>query len=214
MSTYRKKLIEVSMPLAEIGDACAREKDIHTGMPPNLHAWWSRKPLAAARAVIVASLLDDPGGSSDESRKERARLLALVARAADPDLIDHPAALAEVRNELRAAVPELPEFWDPFCGGGSIPLEAARLGLRTNASDLNPVAALICKVMLELVPRASVAARARKQDFAQIVERYAQEVRVEGERRIGKFFPPISVPGSGIVVSRFSRHADTSVHVI
>jgi putative DNA methylase len=197
MSTYRKKLIEVSMPLAEIGDACAREKDIHVGMPPNLHAWWSRKPLAAARAVIVASILDDPGGHSEASRKERARLLDLVARAADPDLIDHSPALAALRTELTSAVPELPEFWDPFCGGGSIPLEAARLGLRTNASDLNPVAALICKVMLELVPKASDASRATGHEFAELVERYAKEVGAEAERRIGRFFPEVEVAGSG-----------------
>jgi putative DNA methylase len=154
MSGEHRKLIECALPLAEIGDACAREKDVHTGLPPNLHAWWSRKPLAAARAILVASILDDPGDGESASA-ERQRLLALVAASAETDLLEDETKLTELRKTLREAAGHLPEFWDPFCGGGSIPLEAARLGLQTTASDLNPVATLMTKAMLEVVPKAA-----------------------------------------------------------
>ena len=171
----RKKLIEVAIPLEAINAASAREKSIRHGHPSTLHLWWARRPLAAARAVIFCQMVDDPSAvpeefPTDEAQEhERLRLFALISelvtwenttnkkvlnraraeirrswRRACADNADHPEA-AELFNPEK-----LPGFHDPFAGGGALPLEAQRLGLEAYASDLNPVAVLISKAMIEM----------------------------------------------------------------
>lgn len=152
---HKRKLIEVALPLEAINRESAREKAVRHGHPSTLHLWWSRKPLATARAVLFAQLVDDPSSDPvrfpDEGsqRTERERLHALIkdliAWDAKPETLDR----ARVEIE-RAAEGAPPVMFDPFAGGGSIPLEAARLGLRVRACDLNPVATLINKALLEV----------------------------------------------------------------
>src|SRR5499427_2533558 len=173
-----KKLIEVALPLEAINAASAREKSIRHGHPSTLHLWWARRPLAAARAVIFAQMVDDPSANPDlfptekSQEKERQRLFKIIEdlvqwenttnervlqaardeiwqswRRACADNADHPRA-KELFNRYK-----LPAFHDPFAGGGSLPLEAQRLGLEAYASDLNPVAVLICKAMIEIPPK-------------------------------------------------------------
>ena len=172
----RKKLIEVALPLDAINAASAREKSIRHGHPSTLHLWWARRPLAACRAVIFASLVDDPGDCADEfpsedaQRAERQRLHDLIRRIVVWENSNDVNLLAEARYEIARSVargkgetaPTEPAavlaylnrqaqpIYDPFAGGGSIPLEAQRLGLRAIGSDLNPVAVLINKAMIEI----------------------------------------------------------------
>ncbi|MFN8473885.1 MAG: DUF1156 domain-containing protein [Anaerolineae bacterium] len=198
MSAYRKKLIEVALPLDAINKESAREKSIRHGHPSTLHLWWARRPLAACRAVLFASLVDDPSAlpeqfpteeaqeaerqrlfriiealvkwenSNDEAVLDAARreIARCVARAHDVELAANavPAQVAEALREYA------PPVLDPFCGGGSIPLEAQRLGLEAHASDLNPVAVLITKALIEIPPKFAgqppVNPEARKDLFA------------------------------------------------
>lgn len=174
----RKKLIEVALPLDAINSASAREKSIRHGHPSTLHLWWARRPLAAARAVLFAQLVDDPSAVPEEfptleaQAAERQRLFRLIERLVTWENTTDETLLAEARAEIwkswrrtcqdnaqhpRAAdlfnPDRLPAFHDPFAGGGAIPLEAQRLGLEAYASDLNPVAVLINKAMIEIPPR-------------------------------------------------------------
>jgi len=148
-----KKLIEVAIPLARINEAAFEEKKLRSGMPSSIHAWWARRPLAASRAVIFAQLVDDPSEHRDQFRsdsdveKERTRLFGIIE-----DLIDPKGPsdenVARARNEILQYVPATTVITDPFAGGGSIPLEALRLGLNVDASDLNPVAVLLNEALL------------------------------------------------------------------
>ena len=176
--SYRKKLIEVDLPLDEINAESKREKNIANGHPATLHTWWAPRPLAACRAVIFASLVDDPSSCPEEfptpaaQQAERKRLHDLIKRlivwrnSNDADLLAdarYAIACSVARSRGQAAPTEpaavleylrdeaLP-IYDPFAGRGSIPLEAQRLGLRAIASDLNPVAVLINKALIELPP--------------------------------------------------------------
>ena len=182
--TYRKKLIEVDLPLDDINRESAREKSIRHGHPSTLHLWWARRPLAACRAVIFASLVDDPSACLDEfpdeesQRLERDRLHDMISELVKWENTDEskPEArqlIASARYEIARSVarsrgdtaPTEPSevmrylgekslpIYDPFAGGGSIPLEAQRLGLRAIASDLNPIAVLINKALIELPPK-------------------------------------------------------------
>ena len=179
--THRRKLIEVDLPLDEINAESAREKSIRHGHPSTLHLWWARRPLAACRAVIFASMVDDPGDCPDdfpnkeEQDTERERLHNLIRRIVKWENSGDEGLIAEARYEIARSVarsrnetaPKLPAevlsylndkalpIYDPFAGGGSIPLEAQRLGLRAVASDLNPVAVLINKALIELPPKFS-----------------------------------------------------------
>src|SRR5271167_1480199 len=175
---YRKKLIEVALPLEAINKAAAREKSIRHGHPSTLHLWWARRPLAAARAVIFAQMVDDPSANPDlfktekAQEKERQRLFRIIEdlvkweNTTNEDVLER--ARAEIWQSWRSACAEnvnhprakelfnrhkLPAFHDPFAGGGSLPLEAQRLGLEAYASDLNPVAVLINKAMIEIPPK-------------------------------------------------------------
>jgi putative DNA methylase len=176
--THRKKLIEVALPLEAINTASAREKSIRHGHPSTLHLWWARRPLAAARAVIFAQMVDDPSSLPDlfptakKQEKERERLFRIVEDLVQWENTTNEtvleAARAEIWQSWRRACAEnadhprakqlfnrtvLPGFHDPFAGGGALPLEAQRLGLESHASDLNPVAVLINKAMIEIPPK-------------------------------------------------------------
>ncbi len=178
MTTIRKKLIEVALPLEAINKASAREKSIRHGHPSTLHLWWARRPLAAARAVIFAQMVDDPSSWPDlfptekKQEKERQRLFKIIEELVRWENTTNEAVLQAAREEIwaswRRACAEnaghprarelfdrhkLPAFHDPFAGGGALPLEAQRLGLEAYASDLNPVAVLINKAMIEIPPK-------------------------------------------------------------
>ena len=155
-----KKLIEVALPLEKINAESAREKSIRHGHPSTLHLWWARRPLAAARAVIWSSLVDDPSGhqelfpTEEEQTRERERLFRiledLVVWENSNDELVLSRARAEIMKYTDGAPPAL---LDPFAGGGAIPLEAQRLGLEAHGHDLNPVAVMINKAMIEIPPR-------------------------------------------------------------
>ena len=157
---YRKKLIEVALPLDAINKESAREKSIRHGHPSTLHLWWARRPLATARAVIWSSLVDDPSSHPEEfpteeaQTKERERLFAILEKLVKWENSNDPLVLAEAKAEImKSTEGNPPELLDPFAGGGSIPLEAQRLGLKAHASDLNPVAVMINKAMIEIPPK-------------------------------------------------------------
>ena len=230
-----KKLIEVALPLDDINVASAREKSIRHGHPSTLHLWWARRPLAAARAVLFAQLVNDPGGergwyagkSKAQADEERERLFDIIRDLVKWENTNNETVLERAREAIRASWREtcelnkgkpgfdpekLPAFHDPFAGGGSIPLEAQRLGLEAHASDLNPVAVLINKAMIEIPPRFAGRApigpipEADKQmrmqygkdwpgatGLAEDVRRYGHWMREEAFKRIGHLYPPIEV---------------------
>src|SRR5215207_7205794 len=157
---YRKKLIEVALPLEAINRESAREKSIRHGHPSTLHLWWARRPLAACRAVLFASLVDDPSAHPDQfpteeaQEIERQRLFAIIEVLVKWENTASEPILEAARTEImRSCEGNPPPVLDRFCGGGSIPLEAQRLGLEAHASDLNPVAVLINKALIEIPPK-------------------------------------------------------------
>ena len=211
MSEHRPKLIEVALPLAVINAEAAREKSIRHGHPSTLHLWWARRPLAAARAVIWASLVDDPSGDAsltpDEQEAERQRLFGILKRLVKWENSNNPDVLAEARAEIDRCFPDgPPPILDPFAGGGAIPLEAQRLGLTALAGDLNPVAVLINKAMIEIPPRfagmppvhpsidKTLTTWERAQGLAADVEAYGHWMRDEAKRRIGHLYPDATGP--------------------
>ena len=169
--TTPKKLIEVALPLDAINKASAREKSIRHGHPSTLHLWWARRPLAAARAVIFAQMVDDPSSYEPDEAKadiERQKLFAILEELVLWENTTNEKVLQRARDAIRESwrrtcaanadhpragelfdPDKLPAFHDPFAGGGALPLEAQRLGLESYASDLNPVAVLINKAMIE-----------------------------------------------------------------
>jgi len=170
--THRKKLIEVALPLEAINAASAREKSIRHGHPSTLHLWWARRPLAACRAVIFASLVDDPddpeahpefveackklsrGKNAAENDTPRQRLFDFIEQLVTWEATTDEKILEQARELIRLATDgNPPPLLDPFAGGGSIPLEAQRLGLEAYASDLNPVAVMINKALIEIPPK-------------------------------------------------------------
>ena len=282
----RKKLIEVALPLDAINKAAVREKSIRHGHPSTLHLWWARRPLAAARAVIFAQMVDDPSeyvhvllsdpatkraaqrelkkrltarasaappatgngnigarekpGATVEAQPrapalgdvaaelERARLFGILKELVLWENTTNEEVLERARTEIwqswRRACAEnaghpraaelfdrhtLPAFYDPFAGGGALPLEAQRLGLEAHASDLNPVAVLINKAMIEIPPKfagrpavnpesqgePTVIAKTWRgaQGLAEDVRHYGQRMREEAEKRIGHLYPPVEV---------------------
>ena len=211
-----KKLIEVALPLDAINAESAREKSIRHGHPSTLHLWWARRPLAAARAVLWASLVDDPSShpeffpTEEEQKTERQRLHALLARLVKWENSNDEDLLNEARTEIRKYMGEEPlTFLDPFAGGGAIPLEAQRLGLEAHAHDLNPVAVMINKAMIEIPPRfagqspVNPDARATlgsdrswrgATGLAEDVRYYGEWMKQEAFRRIGHLYPKVQVP--------------------
>lgn len=208
-----RKLIEVALPLDAINKESAREKAIRHGHPSTLHLWWARRPLAACRAVIFASLVDDPSSRPDlypteeEQEKERERLFRLLEELVLWENTENQDVLRRAREEIAAAFDgDPPPVLDPFCGGGSIPLEAQRLGLDVRGSDLNPVAALITRALVEIPPRFAGQAPVNPdgdrdlqvwsgaQGLADDVRYYGRWMRDEAEGRIGHLFPDVELP--------------------
>lgn len=207
----RPKLIEVALPLAAINKEAAREKSIRHGHPSTLHLWWARRPLAAARAVIWSSLVDDPSGdptlSVEEQDAERKRLFGILERLVKWEHSNNPDVLAEAKAEIDRCFPDgPPSILDPFGGGGAIPLEAQRLGLQALSGDLNPVAVLIQKAMIEIPPRFAnmlpvnpdvdkdLKTWERAQGLAVDVEAYGEWMRDEAKKRIGHLYPDATGP--------------------
>jgi len=229
MSTpYRKKLIEVALPLEAINREAAREKSIRHGHPSTLHLWWARRPLAACRAVLFASLVDDPSSlpqqfpTEVEQNAERQRLFRIIEELVKWENSRNERVLDAARAEIvRSCGGDLPPVYDPFAGGGSIPLEAQRLGLEAHASDLNPVPVLINKALIELPPRfagrppvnpesKTNLARSRSwkgaEGLAEDIRHYGQWMREEAEKRIGSLYPTVKLPaerggGEGVVIA-------------
>lgn len=214
MTTVKKKLIETSLPLEAINAASAREKSIRHGHPSTLHLYWSRKPLATARAVLFAQLVDDPASRPEEfptvesQDAERARLHALMEKLIIWENSNDEKLLEQAREEIRKSNNgKLPAVVDPFAGGGSIPLEAQRLGLESHASDLNPLAVLINKALIEIPPKFAgwspvfpgvaeeQSSWLRAEGLAADVQHYGQWLRDEAEKRIGHLYPKVTAPG-------------------
>ncbi|WP_425309402.1 DUF1156 domain-containing protein [Ammonicoccus fulvus] len=208
-----RKLIEVALPLEAINRESAREKSIRHGHPSTLHLWWARRPLAAARAVLFAQLVDDPSARPEEfpteedQRRERERLHDLIERLVVWENTRDEKLLAEARAEIQKSTDgNPPPILDPFAGGGTIPLEAQRLGLEAHASDLNPVAVLINKALIEIPPKFAnqppvfPGLADTKQDWrgaeglAADVRAYGQWMRDEAEKRIGHLYPKAQLP--------------------
>jgi putative DNA methylase len=236
MSEYRKKLIEVALPLEAINKESAREKSIRHGHPSTLHLWWARRPLAACRAVLFAQMVDDPSSLPDEfpteeaQKSERQRLFRIIEEFVKWENITNEAVLHKARVEIArcaarnhgVSLPSTmtsvevanalklyaPPVLDPFSGGGSIPLEAQRLGLEAYASDLNPVAVLINKALIEIPPKfteCSPVNRESRQRYlhkewkgaeglAEDVRYYGQWIRDEAWKRIGHLYPKVQLP--------------------
>ena len=233
MTAIRTKLIEVALPLDSINKAAAREKSIRHGHPSTLHLWWARRPLAAARAVIFSQMVDDPSSVPEEfprvedQERERDRLFDLLRELVKWENTGNETVLEEAREEIRRSwrracadnadhpraaelfnPDRLPPFHDPFAGGGALPLEAQRLGLEAHASDLNPVAVLINKAMIEIPPKFAGRAPVNPKDrdglagrgewpgatgLAADVRYYGKWMRDEAEKRIGHLYPKVEV---------------------
>ena len=211
-----KKLIEVALPLEAINAEAAREKSIRHGHPSTLHLWWARRPLAAARAVIWSSLVDDPSAhpelypTEEAQNAERQRLFGILEKLVKWENSNDPEVLAAAKAEiLRSTNNNPPALLDPFAGGGAIPLEAQRLGLEAHAHDLNPLAVMINKAMIELPPRFAGQAPVnpdsrtrldgatgwqRAQGLAADVQYYGEWMKREAFRRIGHLYPKVKVP--------------------
>ncbi len=228
-----KKLIEVALPLDDINVASAREKSIRHGHPSTLHLWWARRPLAAARAVLFAQMVNDPGGergyyagkTKAQADAEREKLFQIIRDLVKWENTNNEEVLERARAEIRKSWREtcalnkgqpgfdpekLPAFHDPFAGGGAIPLEAQRLGLESYASDLNPVAVLINKAMIEIPPKFSgrkpvgpIPPGEKQQKMhedwsgarglAEDVRRYGHWMREQAGERIGHLYPKVTV---------------------
>ena len=234
MSRIRKKLIEVALPLGAINEASAKEKSIRHGHPSTLHLWWARRPLAACRAMLFAQFVDDPSSVPEEfpdersQKRERRRLFRILEELVRWENSNNERVISAARREIARSVArtlgetppcgkakvdaflaeKAPPVVDPFCGGGSIPLEAQRLGLRGHGSDLNPVAVLITKALVEiptkfagLAPvnpdsRASLGSIGNwpakgAEGLAEDVRYYGRWIREQAEERVGHLYPKV-----------------------
>jgi len=228
----RKKLIEVAIPLDEINEASAKEKSIRHGHPSTLHLWWARRPLAAARAIIFCQLVDDPSSipelfpTAKSQNSERERLFLIIKRLVRWENLNNIDLLNEANTEIQKSWercckdnlnhPEastkfnskvIPSFHDPFAGGGAIPLEAQRLGLDSFASDLNPVAVLLNKALLEVPYLISNFESLKSSTEKLIVDNssnqsneligdirfYGKLLREKVKRKIGELYPDIKI---------------------
>ncbi len=209
---YKKKLIEVAIPLEAINKASAREKSIRHGHPSTMHLWWARRPLAACRAVLFAQLVDDPSSHPDKfpseeaQEQERRRLFKIIEDLVIWENSTNEEVLERARHEIRLSCDgDLPPVYDPFSGGCSIPLEAQRLGLPAYASDLNPVAVTIGKAMIELPPLfkdekpvhpggPEQLHYANAEGLAEDVKHYGAWMREEAIKKIGGLYPKVQLP--------------------
>ena len=232
MTIQRKKLIEVSLPLEAINAASAKEKSIRHGHPSTLHLWWARRPLAACRAVLFAQLVDDPSTwpdkfpTEEDQARERERLHGIIKDMVPWKATNNELVLGNARYEIARSIARgrgdtppphndseavldylaahAPPVCDPFCGGGSIPLEAQRLGLCAYGSDLNPVAVLVSKATCEIPPKFAnrppvnpdrdphVAWKGAK-GLAEDISYYGRWMRDQAESRIGHLYPKVRI---------------------
>lgn len=220
----KKKLIEVALPLEAINAASVREKSIRHGHPSTLHLYWARRPLAACRAVLFAQLVDDPSSHSEQfpthedQERERQRLFTIIEDLVKWENSTNEEVLERARAEIRRCCgDELPPVYDPFSGGGSIPLEAQRLGLPAYGSDLNPVAVMIGKAMIEIPPKFKdsepIHPGVKDQQFyrnaeglAEDVKYYSEWMREKAWERIGHLYPQVDLSkeygsGKGAVIA-------------
>lgn len=211
----KKKFIEYDLPLAEISEESAREKNIRHGHPSTLHIWWARRPLAASRATAFAALVDDPGPAEPEKRDKIRRLIQEIStweavKGGNSD------AIREARRLINEQYGRPPKVLDPFAGGGSIPLETLRLGCDTYASDYNPVAVFIEKASIEWpwkygfdislpaselgrldqpsveqldLPNAGSSEASSVHLLGMLVERWASQIERQVKSKIGQFYP-------------------------
>lgn len=205
-----KKLIEVALPLEAINKESAREKSIRHGHPSTLHLWWARRPLAAARAVIWSSLVDDPSSHPEQfpteeaQNAERERLFRILEKLVVWENSNNPDVLDEAKAEImKSTGGNPPALLDPFAGGGAIPLEAQRLGLEAHAHDLNPVAVMINKAMIEIPPKfagqppvhpgvsALEGGWSGAAGLAEDVRYYGEWMKQEAFKRIGHLYPKV-----------------------
>lgn len=214
---HRKKLIEVALPLPEINDASAFDKRPGIGPhPKGIHHWWARLPLPTARAVLFASVVDDPSEHPERwpteaaQNLERERLFGIIRCLMGKKLHEHPEVYAEAHSEMtRHCGDDLPTVFDPFAGGGSIPLEASRLGFEAHAGDLNPVAVLLNKCNLELAPLWAGYPPVNPEDRKRIggteawrgthglaadVRYYGRLIRDRALEKIGHLYPKVRLP--------------------
>ncbi|UTT52008.1 DUF1156 domain-containing protein [Microbacterium maritypicum] len=212
---HKKKLIETSLPLEAINAASQHEKSVpRKGHPATMHLYWARRPLVAARAVLFAQLVDDPASRPEEfptaeaQDAERARLHELMEKLVVWENSNDECLMEQARNEIRKSNNgQLPAIVDPFAGGGAIPVEAQRLGLEAHASDLNPLAVLINKALIEIAPTFSGnspifpgAAKTRTgwvraEGLGEDVRRYGEWMRDEAKKRIGHLYPKVKADG-------------------
>jgi putative DNA methylase len=213
--TYKRKLIEVSIPLDVINDASAYDKMPGIGAhPKGIHHWWARLPLPSARAILFASLVDDPSSNPDQfpteeaQEKERARLFEMIRLLCQKKMHTKQHVFEEAHQEiLKHCDGNLPTVLDPFAGGGSIPLEGMRLGLPVQASDLNPVAVLINKAQLEILPQFANQVPINPEiqakmaftkwelgkGLAEDLRYYGKWINEEAKKRIGQYYPKAKV---------------------
>tara|TARA_B100000212_G_scaffold336040_1_gene308816 strand:+ start:3490 stop:6393 length:2904 start_codon:yes stop_codon:yes gene_type:complete len=231
----RRKLIESSIPLDAINEASSREKSIRHSHPSTLHLWWARRPLASARAILFCQLVDDPSDikeefpTVEEQDSERERIFSLIKEFVIWENSNNKILFKKVKDKIQESWircckdnadhpqanqlfdPEnIPSFHDPFAGGGSIPLEAQRLGLSSFASDLNPVAVLINKCILEIPSHFSEKCPVSKNlnkkglfndssdsrgstGLAEDINFYGQMIKKKAEEKIGDLYPRIQI---------------------
>lgn len=214
--SYTKKLIEVALPLDIINVASEKDKRPESGAyhPKGFHHWWARLPLPTARAILFASLVDDPSShpnkflTEEAQVSERERLFEIIRKLCQPKIHTHLKIFEEANAEiLKHCNGDLPTVLDPFAGGGSIPLEGMRLGLPVQASDLNPVAVLINKAQLEILPEfanqipinPSIKGKEAFTDWklgkgiAEDLRYYGNWINEEAKKRIGKYYPKVKI---------------------
>ncbi len=210
MTTYRKKLIEVALPLEAInqGSKPETENPFLKNHPRAIHNWWARTPLSVSRSILFAQLIDDPGNHlpPDKAKVERAALLQLVAKLATWDATTDEVLLGKARSMIEQQFGgRAPEFWDMFAGRASIPLEAQRLGLKVTSSDLNPVAVTMQRALLEFPPEYLNAPPIHPKDQSKLIgganwrgtaglvedlRWYGHLVCTEARNRLAKHYPP------------------------
>lgn len=212
-----KKLIETVMPVSVINREAEKEKTARGGLPSNVHMWWSRRPMAAARSVLFASCVDDPAEhpeifpTEEAQDQERDRLREMTGTLCAVENTADEALLSAAKKEiLRYSGGTLPAVFDPFVGAGAIPVEAQRLGLKAEASDLNPVAVMITKLVADIPARFSNTVPVHPQEemkldiplpgakgYAEDVQYYGDWMLAEGKKRIGYLYPQVTSPDSG-----------------
>lgn len=205
-----KKLIEVALPLEKINDEAEKEKQIRHGHPSNIHQYWARRPFTTARAIIWASLVDDPSSHADlfpteeEQNKERQRLFRILEDLVEWENSNNEAVISAAKKEiLKSTSNNPPVFLDPFSGGGAIPFEAQRLGLEAHAHDLNPVAVMINKSMIEIpytfygmspvnpLQRMTTNGWSGLSGLGEDIRYYGEWIEKEAFKKIGDLYPRI-----------------------